>query len=230
MAYVLDALLIVLFALCVYLGWRRGLIKTASGLIALAAAVAVSVLLSGPVAELVYDKAVEPAVVSALEEQIQDNTVPVAQQVDNALEQMPGFITALLAGRGLDSGEAILDGLRVEEMGASVAEGIAQQVVAPLVCPLLEGLCAILLFVLVYMAALLLLRVLDLVARIPFIKQLNRGLGLVAGVCSGALWVIFAVGVITTLTYLCWIPALTPEVLEGTLLISRLRDWLQSLI
>ena len=94
MAYVLDALLIVLFALCVYLGWRRGLIKTASGLIALAAAVAVSVLLSGPVAELVYDKAVEPAVVSALEEQIQDNTVPVAQQVDNALEQMPGFITA----------------------------------------------------------------------------------------------------------------------------------------
>ena len=65
MAYVLDALLIVLFALCVYLGWRRGLIKTASGLIALAAAVAVSVLLSGPVAELVYDKAVEPAVVSA---------------------------------------------------------------------------------------------------------------------------------------------------------------------
>lgn len=230
MAYVLDALLIVLFALCVYLGWRRGLIKTASGLIALAAAVAVSVLLSGPVAELVYDKAVEPAVVSALEEQIQDNTVPVAQQVDNALEQMPGFITALLAGRGLDSGEAILDGLRVEEMGASVAEGIAQQVVAPLVCPLLEGLCAILLFILVYMAALLLLRVLDLVARIPFIKQLNRGLGLVAGVCSGALWVIFAVGVITTLTYLCWIPALTPEVLEGTLLISRLRDLLQSLI
>ena len=230
MAYVLDGLLIVLFALCVYLGWRRGLIKTASGLIALAAAVAVSVLLSGPVAELVYDKAVEPAVVSALEEQIQDNTVPVAQQVDNALEQMPGFITALLAGRGLDSGEAILDGLRVEEMGASVAEGIAQQVVAPLVCPLLEGLCAILLFILVYMAALLLLRVLDLVARIPFIKQLNRGLGLVAGVCSGALWVIFAVGVITTLTYLCWIPALTPEVLEGTLLISRLRDLLQSLI
>ena len=230
MAYVLDALLIVLFALCVYLGWRRGLIKTASGLIALAAAVAVSVLLSGPVAELVYDKAVEPAVVSALEEQIQDNTVPVAQQVDNALEQMPGFITALLAGRGLDSGEAILDGLRVEEMGASVAEGIAQQVVAPLVCPLLEGLCAILLFILVYMAALLLLRVLDLVARIPFIKQLNRGLGLVVGVCSGALWVIFAVGVITTLTYLCWIPALTPEVLEGTLLISRLRDLLQSLI
>ena len=230
MAYVLDGLLIVLFALCVYLGWRRGLIKTASGLIALAAAVAVSVLLSGPVAELVYDKAVEPAVVSALEEQIQDNTVPVAQQVDNALEQMPGFITALLAGRGLDSGEAILDGLRVEEMGASVAEGIAQQVVAPLVCPLLEGLCAILLFILVYMAALLLLRVLDLVARIPFIKQLNRGLGLVVGVCSGALWVIFAVGVITTLTYLCWIPALTPEVLEGTLLISRLRDLLQSLI
>ena len=230
MAYVLDGLLIVLFALCVYLGWRRGLIKTASGLIALAAAVAVSVLLSGPVAELVYDKAVEPAVVSALEEQIQDNTVPMAQQVDNALEQMPGFITALLAGRGLDSGEAILDGLRVEEMGASVAEGIAQQVVAPLVCPLLEGLCAILLFILVYMAALLLLRVLDLVARIPFIKQLNRGLGLVAGVCSGALWVIFAVGVITTLTYLCWIPALTPEVLEGTLLISRLRDLLQSLI
>ena len=230
MAYVLDALVIVLFALCVWLGWRRGFIKTASGLIALAAAVAVSVLLSGPVAELVYNKAVEPAVISALEEQIQDNTVPMAQQVDNALEQMPGFVTALLAQRGLDSGETIVAGLQVEEMGASVAEGIARQVIAPLVSPLLEGLCAILLFIVVYIAASLLLRVLDLVARFPLIKQLNRGLGLVAGVCSGALWVVFAVGVITTLTYLCWIPDLTPEVLEGTLLISRLRDWLQSLI
>ena len=80
-----------------------------------------------------------------------------------------------------------------------------------------------------YILALILLRVLDLVTRLPLLKTLNRWLGLLAGVCSGALWVVFAVGVVTTLTYLCWIPALTPEVLEGTLLISRLRDLLQSL-
>ena len=229
MAYVLDALLIVLFILCVYLGWRRGFIKTASGLIALAAAVAVSVLVSGSAAQLAYDKAVEPAVMAALEEQIQDTTLPAAQQVDNALDQMPGFVVALLAARGLDSGEAILDGLHIEELGTSLAEGITQQVIAPLLLPLLEGLCAILLFVLVYILALILLRVLDLVTRLPLLKTLNRWLGLLAGVCSGALWVVFAVGVVTTLTYLCWIPALTPEVLEGTLLMSRLRDLLQSL-
>lgn len=228
MTYVLDALLIGLFALCIVIGWRRGFVEAISGVIALAAAVAVSVLLSSPMAELTYTKTVEPAVISALEEQIQDDTLPVAQQVDNALEQMPAFITALLAARGVDSGEAVLEGLHVEEMGISLAEGVTQQVIAPLILPLLEGLCSILLFVIVYLLALLLLRVLNVVARVPVLKQLNRALGVVAGACNGVLWVIFAVGVVTTLTYLCWIPVLTPEVLEQTWLLSRLRDILQA--
>ncbi len=228
MAYVLDALLIVLFALCVIAGWRRGFVKTASGLIALAAAVAVSVLLSSTVADLAYSKAVEPRITATLEEQLADSTLPVAQRVDNALEQMPGFATALLAARGLDSGEAVLARLEVEDAASSVAQGITDQVIAPVVMPVFEGVCAVLLFILAYVVAAILLRLLNVVARLPLIKGLNKALGLVAGVCSGALWVVFAVGLLITLAYLGWIPALTPEVLDGTLLISRLRDLLQS--
>lgn len=227
MAYVLDGIVVLIFLLCVVIGWRRGFIKTAGGLVALASAAAVSVLLSATVAQLVYTKTVEPAVVAALEEQILDNAAPAAAQIDAALERMPTAITALLSAQGLDSGEAVLSRLNLAQVGVSAAQSITRQVIAPLLLPVLEGLCAVLLFLLTYLVVSLLLRLLDVVARGALLKRVNKALGLLAGVVSGVLWAVFAVGVITTLTYLCWVPALTPDVLEKSLLISHLRELLQ---
>ena len=115
MNYVFDGLLVVLVALCVWAGWRRGFVRTVSGLLALIAAVLVAAVFSGPIAKAVYESAVEPKVTAALAEQIEGDVLPSEEQLDTALESLPPFVTALLESKELDSGEAIL--AKVDKIG-----------------------------------------------------------------------------------------------------------------
>lgn len=220
MSYLLDALLLILFALCVWIGWKRGFIKTVSGLIALVAAVIVAATFSAPIAEGVYTNSVEPAVLSTLEEQISGEVLPSAEDLDAAIEKMPSLVATLLEVGDMGSGAAILEQVDVVEAGKSAARTITDRVVAPIVLPLMQMLCSVVLFAITYLIALILLRVLDLVAKLPLLKQLNSTLGLVAGALTGALWVVFVARFLFTAAWLGLAEWLSPEMLEQTWLTS----------
>lgn len=153
MSFLLDGLMILLFALCVTSGWRRGFIKMLSGVIALVAASLLSSLLSGPLASLLAPN-------------------------------------------------------------------------SALTMPMIQMLCSLVLFSVIYGLATALLRPLNLVAKLPVLKQCNSLLGFAIGAVSGVLWVLFAISVAYTLAWLNCIPALTPSTLEETWLISWLGECL----
>lgn len=220
MTFLFDAILVLLFVLCVWLGWHRGFIRTISGLIALVAAVVLSSLLSGPIAGGIYDSAIEPALTQTLSEHIQSEALPTAEQIDEALEEMPGMVQALLRAEGMDSGEAVLEQLDVAAIGDSAAHSIEEKVLAPIVCGLLTLLCSVLLFLLAYGLASFLLRILNVVAKLPLLKQANGVLGIVAGGLSGLLWVLFAAEVLQTVAGLGVFSWLTPAMLEDTWVVS----------
>ena len=220
MSYLLDAVLIVLFALCVWIGWKRGFIKTVSGLIALAVAVIVASTFSTPIANAVYTGTVEPAVLSTLEEKINSEVLPTAEQLDAAIDEMPSLVATLLEVGDMGSGAAILEQVDAVESGKSAASTITDCVVTPIVLPLMQMLCSVVLFAAAYLIASILLRVLDLVAKLPVLKQLNSVLGVVAGALTGAAWVIFAARILFTLAWLGVAERLTPEVLEQTWVVT----------
>lgn len=220
MIYVLDAIVVALFLLCVGLGWRRGFVRTVSGLLALIAAVLVAAVFSAPIAKAVYTNIAAPKITAALSEQIEGDVLPSETQLDTALEHLPPFVTTLLESKGLDSGAAILAKVDALDAGESAAEGITRQVIAPIAVSVLQLLCSVLLFVITYIVAAIVLRALDVVAKLPLIKQMNRFLGLLAGAVTGCLWVLFAVRVLYALALLGVAPWLTPAVLEDTTLIS----------
>lgn len=153
MAILLDVLMVLLFVLCVWSGWRRGFVKVLGGVLALVAATLVSVLFSASVADAVADK--------------------VSLQL-----------------------------------------------------PLVQLICSVALFAVTFAVVSFVLRSLDVVAKIPLIKQLNKVLGLAVGVLSGVLWVWFAINVLKLVAPLGWIPALTPAVLGET----RLITWLGAML
>lgn len=196
MAYLLDGIIILLFVLAIWLGHKRGFIKTVTGVVAFIAAVVVATLLSGPVAQMVYDSAVEPTVVETIGEYTADATGSLESGVDEALSSMPGFVTNLLANGGITSGADVLAKVTDTADTAALAQNITDQVVEPLVVPLLKMIATLLLFILAYILASILLRVLNVVAKLPLLKQVNKSLGVVAGILSGALWVLFAVSVL----------------------------------
>jgi len=224
MAYVLDGLSVVLFALLVWLGHRRGFIKTVSGVLAFVAALVLSSMLSGPVSGFMYDTFVEPPVLKELSSQIGEGS-PAAGQLDAALAEMPAFITNRLAANGLDSGAAVLEHISGAGAEETVAESITRQVVEPVVVPLLKSLSMLLLFVVLLIVITVLLKAVDLVAKLPLLKQINKSLGVVAGIVQGILWVFFAVTVIRLLASTGWFGFLPPALLEDTVVIK----WIDSL-
>lgn len=110
---------------------------------------------------------------------------------------------------------------------ASLASSVLCTPVATAIAPraalpygVVRLLCMIVLFILSYALMSFMLRTLNVVAKLPLLKWANKVLGLALGMASGALWVLFALGVVYTLAWLGWIPFLTHAVLEKTWLIS----------
>ena len=197
MKYLLDAVVILIFLLCVFIGHKRGFIKTVAGIVAFLAALAVSTLLSGPVAGLVYDKAVEPTVIETVETQYEQVKGTEIEKLNNAYESLPTMVKNLLAQTGITDVDALTQKMPTG-VDTSVSESV-NAVVEPLLLPLIKALCSLVLFFIAYIAASIVLRVLNIIAKLPLLKQLNKTLGLVGGIVSGALWALLAVTVIQVL-------------------------------
>lgn len=196
MKYLLDAVVILIFLLCVFIGHKRGFIKTVAGIVAFVAALAVSALLSGPVAEFVYDKAVEPSIIETVDAQMEQVEGSAIEKLNNAYESLPDVVKNLLAQTGIENVDDL--SIRLPIGGDSMGHSFAA-VIEPALLPLVKAICSLVLFFITYIVASILLKVLDLVAKLPLLKQLNKTLGLVGGIVSGALWALLAVTVMQVL-------------------------------
>lgn len=198
MKYLLDAVVILIFLLCVWIGQKRGFIKTVTGIVAFLAALAVSALLSGPVAGLVYDKAVEPTIIETVNTQVEQAEGSAIENLNNAYESLPTVVKNLLAQTGIEDVDDLAQNLMSMDTNIPVSENV-NAVVEPLLLPLIKAISSLLLFLIAYIAAGIVLRVLNIVAKLPLLKQLNKTLGLVGGIVSGALWALLAVTVLQVL-------------------------------
>lgn len=220
MAYILDGVVILIFLLAVIIGNRRGFIKTMSGVLAFVAALVVSYLLSGLVAELVYTTMLEPSLIASLQEQMAGVGTEM-QNITKAFESLPPLVKNLLGQSGVLSVDDLAQAMKIGADG-SLVQAVAD-VVRSVVLPVLETVCSLVLFILAYIAARLLLRVLDVVAKLPLLKQVNKSLGTVAGIISGVLWVLFAVSVVQVAAALGTADSLiNMQVLNDTLLTNWL--------
>lgn len=196
MKYLLDAVVILIFLLCVVIGHKRGFIKTVTGIVAFVAALAVSSLLSGPIAGLVYDKAVEPSIVETVDTKLEEVEGSATEKLYDAYESLPDMVKSLLVQTGIENAGDLEAKLPTE--GDTIGQSVVA-VVEPILLPLIKAICSLLLFFIVYIVAAILLKMLDIVAKLPLLKQVNKALGLVGGIVSGALWALLAVTVLQIL-------------------------------
>lgn len=225
MKYLLDAVVILIFLLAVIIGHKRGFIKTVAGIVAFIAAIAVAALLNGPVAEMVYDNVIEPPLIETVEQQTAQAQGSAAEQLDSVYQSLPTITKNLLAQAGIANGDDLMQNMPILSSSTPVAQSVAS-VVRTVLLPLLQAVCSLILFVLAYILASILLRVLNVVAKLPVLKQLNKSLGLIAGILSGALWAMFAV---TVLQIIAAIGAADSMINLNVLADTVLVDWLSSI-
>ncbi len=224
MTYVLDIAVILIFALAVLTGYRRGFVKTVAGIVTFLAAVLVAATFAAPLSEWVYDTAVEPSIVSAVEEQLASAQDGAAQQVDAAYEALPQVVKNLLRDAGVADAATLGQVLPTMEGATMTAQVTAAA--RTVAMPLAEALASVVLFVLTNILVSWLFRLLNLVAKLPVLKNVNKSIGLLGGVLSGILWVMFAVTVLQVV--------LSFGVLDGVLDMTTVNDsvlvkWLVSI-
>lgn len=221
MAIILDILVVAVFALSIFLGWKRGFIKSMTGLLAFAVAIGVALWLSAPIAQWVYDGTVEPAVSAALEGVQDDATQSVIASSDALLVDLPDGVRTLLTAAGIENGETLAGKLSPDSTG-SLAERLLTDVIEPVVVGAIRMIALLVLFLLTGFLVSLLLKVVDKVFKLPLLKGINRTLGIIPGIINGVLGVLIVITLFHLLSVLGVL--ITPDALENTFIVSRLSD------
>lgn len=226
MAYILDALVILILVFCVWRGYKHGLIRTLVMLVGFVLAAFVAGRLSGPIAGGVYDGVIGPHMEETL---VSKALVAGNTQVEVGLDSLFGdneAIAAYFADLGLQSSVIIgFDDLSEETVRAAVQPAMTQ-VVRPAVVHIMTVLFTLLLFVILLVAVFLLSRFLDAVFKLPLLKQLNQFGGLAAGVLQGVFWALVFAAVVRFVADCGALGSvLTVETVEQTWLTTKLASW-----
>ena len=192
MAIILDVAVVGIFALAVYLGYKRGFIKAISKLAAFVIAAVVAYLFCGSLAGTVFERAIAPAVEKSLTPYLESADTDVTAAIEAVL---PAFARERLEDKsGAGSSLSVLKG--ESKTPAQMAEEFTRGPVRSAAMPGLKMLCAIVLFLVALILALIAMRVVNKVFQLPVLHTLNGTLGLVAGVANGLILVIIAVAVL----------------------------------
>lgn len=224
MAIALDILILVVFGLSVWQGFRHGFIKTVAGLIAFIVALVLSTMLAGPVGGWAYGSVIEQPVAQALDTHLGAEQV-MAEQLDAAFEEMPAFITTNLAKQGIVDGETAMKYIGTAEAGETLTASVMRQIIEPIFRPLTEVICSLILFFVIQFVLSLLLKLLNLLTKIPVLKQLNKALGVVAGVLQGVLWAFLIATFLQVVAETGLFAMINTELIENTIL----TEWLSKI-
>lgn len=185
MQLVIDILLIVIFALLVFRGWRRGFMKSVLSLGRLILSLIITVLFGSAFAAWLDAKFVNPPIFDAVFKKFSEIAAEVTATaeggVDALVEKIPEAFRGYLDLETLDPSAEI--NALVEQWSHTVADGISKVIATVL--------GYILLFIISFIVLTVAIFIISKVAKLPFIKTADKLLGLVVGIASGAIAVIF---------------------------------------
>ena len=141
MAYILDIAVILIFVLAIFIGYRRGFVKSIIRLVGCLLALVIAGTLSGTIAGGIYDGFLAGKVKEQIVTHIPAaDTASIKTGLHDAIEQMPGFVKNALDAYDLGSPDAIVDSLGDTLSGNvdAVAQTISDKVIRPVAVLLLQ--------------------------------------------------------------------------------------------
>lgn len=196
MAYILDGVVIIIFLLAVFLGYRRGFFKSIIQLVGCIAAALIASGLSTPLASGVYDQFISGSIEKSIEAQIKNaGAGSVDTSLDGVLDDLPDAVTNALTMFDLGTPEQIKNKLQGSLNGTvtQISTQIEQKVVRPAAVSLLRVLCFFILFIVLMILAGLAASLVGKITRIPILRQTDGLLGAVLGAVQGVILVFVAV-------------------------------------
>ena len=193
MSIVLDLIVIAIILLSIIISAKKGFVSVLVETVGIIVAFSLALTLSTPLANLTYDKIIEPAVVSTIESNIQNAAEVTSEHISSAI---PKNIINAASAFGL-SVEEIINELPSNTVDAkAVAEKISVDVVKPVAVKIAELAFTLLIFCLLSVVVKLSSKVLKKLFSFSIVGKLNRNLGgIIGGVRGIILATIFCVAV-----------------------------------
>lgn len=227
MSIILDIIFLAIILLCVIFSAKKGFAKSIIEVAGFVGAVILAITVSGPLAEITYDKVVEPSVIRVAEEasvaadqNIEDN---ISLLSDKIWESLPDFVKN--NSKDIDQNN-FLDNVNIDtgDTVTGVAQKVSQTVAKPVVTKMLSALYAVIILIVLLILVKLLVKLINPLFKLSVIGKLNRSLGGVLGFLKGVLLsVIFcaAVSLIVSFTkegFLCF----TREAVEESFIVGKI--------
>lgn len=186
MEYIIVAAVIGIIAICGFIGREKGLVKIVLSMVATVLAMFLSSILTTPITEFLKEKL---GVVDKIKEIVLESMKDIKIDDVSYLEdlQLPDVIK-----------DKIIDGVQGLEIP------VKDYVIESMATIALSAIVFLVVFAIATVAISIAISVLDIIAKLPLIKQANRGAGLVAGLVYGVVVVWVAMIVLTALSSTAW--------------------------
>ncbi len=198
-AYILDGILILIVALCIFIGYKRGFIRSILQLVGMLAAVVVAFTLSGMIAEWVYDEHLNQPIQDSIVESLHRDETPESDEIEEVLSVIPPFLRNALNVDQIAQDAMVVITEKVNETAESTAKTVAETVIRPVAVTVMRILLFIVLTVVLLLVVKLLLGIIKPITKLPVLRQADGALGAVIGVVKGLLFVLLAVAVMQLL-------------------------------
>lgn len=228
----IDFVIAAVLVLFTVLGWKRGLVRTLTELLAVVLALVLSAQIAKAAAPVIVDKAFRPTTHAAIEQRVDEimaeagPEISPVRELERVVEAIPNGFIREHAGRLLEEVDTAVEEAmvptqdRLAKAAKDIADAVLDGVVRELIQSILCAVCFMILTILFRLAA----RFLRLAEKLPGLRQLNGLGGALLGLGKGlilvclALWVLRNTGMIT------------PEMAEDSFLMGAASRWTGGLL
>ena len=178
--FLVDLIIIAIMALCIFLGYKRGLIGVAFKIVSFLIALVVTFILYIPVSNFVINNTqIDDNIKTAIVEKFADKDIE-----DNTEESgMPEMVVEYINQYTTE----------VKDVGINV---VAQNISVILV----KLMVAIILFLVVRIALIFVKAIISIVEKIPVLKQFNKAGGIIYGILEGLIIIYIIITIISILS------------------------------
>ncbi len=185
MNLVIDLIVIAIIAVCVMLSARKGFVKTFIEVAGFVAAIILTFTISSPLAQVTYDKIIEPPIIEAAVSSAAESTE------EKALDAIPEIFVNGASGLGFSLEEftnKISD--NISKGTETAVRNASKEVVRPIVTKILGLIYSVVIMLVLMVVVKFLARIINKVFSFSVVGKANRVLGGIIGVPKG---VVFAI-------------------------------------
>ena len=198
MPYVLDAVIAIIVIVCVVRGARKGFIRAAFGILTFLLAAVLAFFFYGPFSDFVIATPAGQSVESSLYDSVYKAVAGNAAETPAADDEAESAVDTP-AQQPANTTEGLLNAMKIPQFmyGTVFAQSdflvrtaqltVAEAVSRALTSAFMKAMAGILLFLLLLIGIWLLRIVLEMIFKLPLLKEVNRLAGFLAGLVNGVL-------------------------------------------